>query len=503
MELTFTVQFHNAALPGGERFGILTVKTAPGAPVAQPRAILFGLDRSGSMDDRCADGRTKIQHATHTTKNLYRMLAERAERVEGVEGLIAGVYAFDDKIQDVLPLGPLTPAVLPACLQKIDAIAPCGGTNIERALRHATSCIDGTAGGRTEVTHIFMTDGNATEGRRDPGSLVKLVDPRAQHIFIGYGLDHSARCLAALGAQPGAGYYFIDQIEKGGLAFGEIFHKIFYTRYTGLTLEGQSGSGDGGGFNFYDFRTDTWVARLPIDGWTTDTEKTYHFRYAAGDAQIVVSGVDKALNVTGVLATVAISKSEAGGGVNLQSYLFRQRTQELLFQAQKLDPEVGLPDQWPGRCIKTELKSLLAEIKAYMAANALTEDPLLTSLCDDIVITRRTFGTAYGYMFAVGRINSNGQERAYNICGVPPRVRGESSPLRSIGRSCSVAPARVRFTTPDAADAGSDVDGEGGLGENLGEDPGEDDGHTLSHEPVFATRVTPSMGGLMRSASLY
>jgi hypothetical protein len=154
------------------------------------------------------------------------------------------------------------------------------------------------------------------------------------------------------------------------------------------------------------------------------------------------------------------------------------------------------------RCIKTELKSLLAEIKAYMAANALTEDPLLTSLCDDIVITRRTFGTAYGYMFAVGRINSNGQERAYNICGVPPLNRGGGGggggggPQRSIGRSCSFAPTRVRFSTPDAADAGSDLDdAEDGLG--------EDDGHTLSHEPVFATRVTPSMGGLMRSASLY
>lgn len=334
-----------------------------------------------------------------------------------------------------------------------------------------------------------MTDGNATEGRRDPGSLVKLVDPRAQHIFIGYGLDHSARCLAALGAQPGASYYFIDQIEKGGLAFGEIFHKIFYTRYTGITVEGQGG----GGFNFYDFRTDTWVARLPIDGWTTDTEKTYHFRYAGGaDAQIVVSGLDKALNLTGVLATVAVHSGDAGG-VNLQSYLFRQRTQELLFQAQKHDPEAGPPDVGPARDMKTELKSLLAEIKAYMAANALTEDPLLTSLCDDIVITRRTFGTAYGYMFAVGRINSNGQERAYNICGVPQRLSGE--PLRSIGRSCSVAPTRGRFTTPDAAD-GHTPDPDGHTDE-------EDDGHTLSSEPVFATRVTPSMGGLMRSASLY
>ena len=58
-------------------FGVLTLKVPKiPKPISQStqQIVLFYNDISASMDDRCADGRMKIQHAVHTTKNLWNML---------------------------------------------------------------------------------------------------------------------------------------------------------------------------------------------------------------------------------------------------------------------------------------------------------------------------------------------------------------------------------------------------------------------------------------------
>jgi hypothetical protein len=141
----------------------------------------------------------------------------------------------------------------------------------------------------------------------------------------------------------------------------------------------------------------------------------------------------------------------------------------------------------PAIPLKSGLTGLLAEIKAYMTANALTQDPFYLSLCDDLVITLRTYGTQHGYMFAVGRINSNGYERTYNVCSLP--LREPVARSQGIGRCASVAPSQVRFELPSAVE---DADANSGAVE---------DGYTLSTESVNAVRLTPSMNQAMRSAS--
>jgi hypothetical protein len=422
-------------------FGVLTLKVPKiPKPISQStqQIVLFYNDISASMDDRCADGRMKIQHAVHTTKNLWNMLVEK-------QGIIGALYAFDNIVDTVIPPQDITNENKAGCLSKISDLIPRGGTNIECALKHANKVISDVREKNpgAEVTFILMTDGNATVGCEDPETLSKYVHPNAKNVFIGYGVDHSAPMLTTLSAShPNASYYFIDQIEKGGLVFGEIFNSIFAKRYTDVSIQGP-------GLEIYDFRCDAWVSILVIGDLIAETERTFHVRSAS---VITVTGKESGNKA----APIAITTSSASAlYADLTKYLFRQRTQEILFAAQK-KTATGTPE-----C----LKALLAEIKAYMDRHDLTKDPFYSSLCDDLVITIRTYGTEYGYMYATGRINSNGHERAYNICALP-------KVLRPKGMACVMEP--------------------------------EDDdlGHDVSQETVNLTRVTPSMTSAMRSASM-
>jgi hypothetical protein len=316
-----------------------------------------------------------------------------------------------------------------------------------------------------------MTDGNATEGCRQVSGLTPLVNGDAANIFIGYGIDHSADCLSALGDRPNADYYFIDQIEKGGLVFGEIFHSIFYKRYTNLTLGGH-------GVEFYDFRTNTWGKTLSINAWTSDTDKTYHLRRLEGpveDAAVLITGFDLGNKTYGTLTRLTLADA---GSTDLQKYLYRQRTQELMYQA-KTSTSGGSGIAEGG--LKTAIRAFLGELKGYMTAQVLETDPFYLALCDDLAITLRTFGTVYGQMFATGRSNSNGYERAYNICALPPlrRSNGVNGGLNGVNGGLN----RVRFQDADEEEAeASDL-------------------HTISTDAVFTPRLTPSMSRAMRSTS--
>lgn len=438
-------------------FGVLTLKVPKVENLDQVRQkVFFYNDISGSMDDPCADGRTKIQHAVHTTKNLWNMLAEKS-------GVTGALYAFDDTVDTILPPHEITTENKAESIQKISGLMARGGTNIELALQHANGAISANEG--LDVTVILMTDGNATNGCKDPETLRKLVHPQAKYVFIGYGIDHSAPMLATLSKGPNASYYFIDQIEKGGLVFGEVFNGIFSKRYAEVNLEGL-------GMEFYDFRTDTWVPRLSVGDLIGETERTFHLRHLKPPLEaaisISISGRDISTGQSGLITRIDAALPPA----DLQKYIFRQRTQEAMFAAQKESANLTT---------KAQLKGVLAEIKAYMEGRLLTTDAFYISLCDDLAITIRTYGTEYGYMFATGRINSNGYERAYNICSLPPKAERS----RGILRSCGIS-RNVRFS--DALDAEEEEE--------------EDLNHTIGQEDVNLTRVTPSMGCAMRSASI-
>ena len=467
-------------------FAVLQVKTAAQKDEvhvqgAKPTAhtVIFGLDISGSMSDLGADGRSKMQHVIHTTKNIWKLLASRSEPVTAM------LYAFDSSVELIIPPQQVTQANLSASLAQIDLLLPRGGTNIEGILREALR-----ATGTGTASFIMLTDGNANEGFCTAKDLCPLVQTSADNVFIGYGLSHSAELLSALGRLTNASYYFIPSIEEGGVVFGEIFHNLFYKQFTEVVISGRPG------MLFYDFRNNTWMPELKIDALTYETNKTFHVRLSPGAdsvtgadsnaGEIIVTGRSVQTGVEKVFAILPLNMTQLPQA-NLRKHLFRQRTLEALFAATS-STNNGISG------VKKTLLDLLAELKAYMSANDLLQDQFYVSLCDDLAVTAKTYGTPCGFMYAEGRCNSNGYERVYNIRDLPPRNIIERASV-SVGRCSSVAPAQLSFTFPDEEDA-QHMDAEV---QDVDAQHVEDD---ISNSAVYTNRMPTNMASAIRFASV-
>lgn len=496
-------------------FAVLQVKTAAQSAEGQsaevqsakPSAhtVIFGLDISGSMSDLGADGRSKMQHVIHTTKNIWKLLASRSEPVTAM------LYAFDSSVELLIPPQQVTQANLSASLAQIDLLLPRGGTNIEGILRTAgetllaTGTGTGTGLGTGTASFIMLTDGNANEGFCTAKDLCPLVQTSADNVFIGYGLSHSAELLSALGRLTNASYYFIPSIEEGGVVFGEIFHNLFYKQFTDVVISGRPG------MLFYDFRNNTWMPELKIDALTYETNKTFHVRLSPGAGadsnadtgadsnagEIMVTGRSVQTGVEKVFAILPLNMTQLPQA-NLRKHLFRQRTLEALFAATN-NGLGGLSS------VKKTLLDLLAEMKAYMSANDLLQDQFYISLCDDLAVTAKTYGTPCGFMYAEGRCNSNGYERVYNIRDLPPRAHmagASASASVSVGRCSSVAPAQLTFSFPDEEDA-QHVDAQHVEEQDVdAEVEAQDLDDDISNSAVYTNRMPTNMASAIRFASV-
>lgn len=405
--------------PFRQHFGILKIKLNDTPITKQPQLIKFTVDMSGSMQDMCGDGRTKMQHSNHITINILRLAAD-SESKEGTEIWIQ-VDAFDDQIETIIEPQRVTPEKLPELIAKINGIYPRNSTNIELALKDSNVKITQflELHPNFAVTHIFTTDGQSNVGITDDTQLTELVCPLYSNIFIGLGLDHSASTLSAFSTKKHACYYFIDKIENGGLVFGEVIHGILYQALTDIVIEVSNAE-------IYDYKTNQWSEKLAIDSLTGEAEKTYHLRTRESDniddveARIVATRTHTQTPTTTPatthLATVYnMPALECEDGIitpppeEISKYVFRQRTQELLYEAKQNGTRLDI------RGLKSKLKNFLSLMKSYMEKNSLTEDPTFQSLNDDIVIVLQTLGTSFQTMYTSARINSNGREQSYNV----------------------------------------------------------------------------------------
>ena len=289
-------------------FGILQIEISDTPMVTTGQDIFMSDDMSGSMEDQTKDGRTKIQHMIHTTKNMINVLAQassftnvtelnpktsananvflQAEQAQAVQAqkpdINIAIDGFDDLIEQVIPLTKVTEDNVDAMHKQIDKkLKARNSTNIEIALENAKTKINqnqnqNQSKGRIQH-HIFMTDGQVTKGSADHTHLASLVDPNYSNIFIGFGIDHDAELLQALAANTNSACYFVDNIENTGLIYGEILHGILYTALYNVKIEMQHGE-------IYDYKTNTWTTTLEIATLNSEAKKTYHVRATTNQA---------------------------------------------------------------------------------------------------------------------------------------------------------------------------------------------------------------------------
>ena len=253
----------------------------------------------------------------------------------------------------------------------------------------------------------MMTDGDANEGETRANLLAELVDVGASNTFIGFGLDHNPHMFTTLSNTRNSSYYFIDQVEKAGIAYGEILHGIVNRVYKCTRLVVENGE-------IYDWKTGAWTTELYIGALASDATKKYHIRSEDPNSIVVRFMEDQAL----VCETGFQDLRE-----DLTQMSYRLRTLDLLYRATHVEE-----DNRQHVCVlKKELKSLFDEMTEYM--KTLEDTKLMKNLCDDIVVVHRTIGTKYGQMYSSARQCSQGTERIHNASDTPMAPRDNDDVL--------------------------------------------------------------------------
>ena len=403
------------------KFGILNFTAVNTRETSEELDFLFVVDCSGSMSDPCSDGRSKMQHIIHTLKNMILFFNEHPNTKINIT-----INAFDTKIYPIVTRTKITDENLNEIIYKIEKIAPRGSTNIEFALKKSAEEINRLKSQfpSSIINHIFMTDGEATDGSRDITILQTNVIPDITNAFIGFGVEHDASLLNGISSVGKSGYYFIDKLESAGLVYGEILHGILYKLITDSEIIIENGL-------VYNFKTNTWVDSLQIGDIVSEANKTYN---------IISSNPDECtVNIKGCVGDLVILfPSTQIENTDLSTQIYRQRTLQLLYEANDFcnrkraydnskdsgsfiynrnDPAFRAFEE-EKKVLKLKFANFLEEIKKYMTDNHLDEDRVLKNLCDDIYICYRTFGTKFGTMYCTARQTSQGTQRQYTASSI-------------------------------------------------------------------------------------
>jgi hypothetical protein len=445
-----------------EFFGILKM-VAPSCKITEAtQELIFVIDRSGSMGDLCSDGRTKMHHIIYTLKNMILYLNDLNNNVNNINNInfYITIFAFDNKFSHILKRIIVNNESVEEMIRVIENIRPQGSTNIEIALTNVKEYIGELRGEypHHNISHIFMTDGEATDGISDCDALKDLVcDDSVINAFIGFGINHDAMLLNGISSKKNSSYYFIDILEKAGLVYGEVLHGILYKYLEDVEIEVLNGF-------IYDFKMNKWTDKLCLGNIVGEANKNFHITSSTPHlCEVIINFI-----MTDDKLFLCVPKL-IDTNTDYTKYLYRQKTLELLFEVSQnqhnvLDSRKNIfsqivnDDETSGELniltkreknensLKYKLIDLIKDIKKYMQDNGLTEEKFLKNLCDDIYISYKTIGTRYGAMYSCARQVSQGNQRCYNVTQTPKDIGDRDIDDRDIdtkdeelnGSSCSI-----------------------------------------------------------------
>jgi len=438
------------------KFGIINFNAITSKETTDELDFLFMLDCSGSMSDMCSDRRSKMHHIIHTLKNMIMFFHERPNIKINIT-----IKAFDTLIYKIVTRTKITEENIGEIMSKIDKILPKGSTNVELALRDVADEISEIKRlyPNNIISHIFMTDGEVSDGSKDINILKNIVCPEVTNAFIGFGIDHDSTLLNGISSIGKSGYYFIDKLENAGLVYGEILHEIIYKILINVEINIENGL-------IYDFKTNKWVQSLKIADIVSECNKTFN---------IISSNPDECkAYIKGTMDNLIImfpSKLDEDYH-DLTSHIYRQRTLQILYEVNdfcnrkreienrdddfphifrknrnRISAEINKFNEEEIK-LKHKLIEFIEEIKKYMSDNELNEDKILKNLCDDIYICYRTFGTKFGSMFCTARRTSQGTQRQYTASNTVDVNEELAFNIPDI-RNRSLTPHLIRQTNMD------------------------------------------------------
>jgi hypothetical protein len=435
-----------------EHFGIFKIKIRSEIPIRKDLHVHLNVDKSGSMSERCSDGSSKMHHIQHTLENMLRIFHKKTESNISVHinSFDSDIYTTLDTIEDIKNK---STEELVDIIAQVYTITSDGSTNIEKTLISAATHLKKVSKDNLDkhIAHILLTDGHITDGKKNKTYLKSLVDNDYPNIFLGYGLDHDNTLLESLASTGKHNEYrLIDNLEKAGLVYGEVIHQLLYTALEDVTLKAEN-------CEIYDYATNTWTNTLYIGHLISEQEKTFQIRTTntkntkknPRESQIAIYGrtihktkPEEVLTDDIVLQTHVVPVIMDTIPCDLTNYMFRQKTQELLFETKQMHRDIqddkdvtnyftkykNFLEKGENEIVFSELESQKRELKTklktkiktffnimldYVEANQMKDNAFYKMLCDDMYIAIKSFEIENGHMFAAARHTSQGRQQSY------------------------------------------------------------------------------------------
>lgn len=210
------------APPGEDGFAMITLSPPARRVTALPRDVTFVIDVSGSMQG------TKLEQAKAAGRTLLGSLS-RADQFR--------LISFSTDVEDFREgWTPATEENIRVANRWLSDLRAVGSTNIEGGLDRA---LDGAVHrGRLGVV-LFLTDGAATVGERNPDRLAEMAARRhgSQRIFtFGVGADVQAAMLERIAIEGRGTAHFVQPNEDVEHAVGVVAQRLSAPIATNIRL---------------------------------------------------------------------------------------------------------------------------------------------------------------------------------------------------------------------------------------------------------------------------
>ena len=272
---TIGLEFMNKETDGsGQQFGCLKFATTAfpeGYKQKGKYRVHVSLDVSTSMNN---EGRLRL--AEETIVKMVEYLASAANENPGLQFWIT-LTTFSTEARVVIQNEKVNSDTISLIASTVHRVRVEHSTSFEasflldRAIMQEQAAKDQEDGNADIVTlHIQMTDGEITAGSKDETHLKSLLEPKVEHVFIGYGADHKAGCLINLSkVNASSSYMFLDHPTKMGAMFAQIFCPHLFTAVTETTITLK-------GAKFLDVEQGCEMSTMFLSRVATETTKNFH-----------------------------------------------------------------------------------------------------------------------------------------------------------------------------------------------------------------------------------
>lgn len=408
--------------------GVITLSVDENPIIQNKLNIVLSIDRSGSMINVMDNVKQCLLNIIYYLKDVYYEEFEKESELH----LILTIIAFDHKLKYIckeLDIKDLTnDSLLEDITKNINQLHARGLTNIENVFND----IDKFYKHNYTNCHIFMTDGEPTEGEEDREKLCKIINKtgsKFDHSFLGFGIEHNSRILEYFMKNiQDSQYFYIDNIENAGMIYGEILHKVMYTKYQNIEL-----SSDGCDYELYDPKTGEWCRSIKANSMGSGDKYIYNYRLNPKDSDIDDQLQEKTLAiyynlvgsnrqtkyVTSLLDAIEDTIEDTNREV-LDTIKNRPIVIDLMREYQEIFDIKSRTSlmQKKEKTLYERLNSLFDELSQKNETVDDKNKKLHQQLLDDLYIHIKLFNNKHSHMFCFTRYNAQVNQISYNITNI-------------------------------------------------------------------------------------